>query len=398
MMMKQRLIVQHHGRQSGYAMLVAITTVGMIATAAVTTMGSTALVTRHDNQTSTALAQAKQALISRAASDANHPGSLPCPDAVTNIAGTNVPNDGIADLLAGANCPSHIGRLPWRTLGLPDLRDADGERLWYLVAPAYQDSPAKIINPGTSGQITGHECIGNQAAQQAWPCDNPKLVAAPWVAVVFSPGRLLSAQLRDSNHANDVAQFLESYNAADPWRLRIAAGEDHNDRIAPVTTEDIFAAVERRVAGELQAVLSKYFTAVAALGHPALPWPATTCSTSNTCNATPIAAPLPATAGGYLPSNDATLNQLMSAQNMAWFDHNHWRTTFTYTIDTNCASGGLTAQCGAAFTVSNVAPFPEGTTVVGGASNTLIAGTRAVLYFTEVAAGSPRTRIAIALQ
>jgi hypothetical protein len=29
-----------------------------------------------------------------------------------------------------------LGRLPWKTLGLPDLRDGDGERLWYAVSSA----------------------------------------------------------------------------------------------------------------------------------------------------------------------------------------------------------------------------------------------------------------------
>ena len=73
-----------------------ITVAGLFAAAAVTThLGADALANRQANTTASALAQARQALISRAASDGNHPGSLPCPDAVTNIAGSNVPNDGI---------------------------------------------------------------------------------------------------------------------------------------------------------------------------------------------------------------------------------------------------------------------------------------------------------------
>lgn len=253
--------------QRGYAMLATIAVIGVAATAAVTTtFGTTSAGSRQSTKTSTALAQAKQALISRAASDANHPGSLPCPDAVTNIAGNNVPNDGIADLLAGQSCPSSIGHLPWRTLGLPDLRDADGERLWYMLAPAYQDSPSKVINPGTSGQITAYECADDQPATQAWPCDHPRAVSAtPWVAVVFAPG-------------------------------------------------------------------------------------------------------------------------------------NHWRTTMTYSIDAGCAATDVTALCGAAVATLAAAAFPAGTTVVGGISNTLPPGTRAVLAFAGVAGGTAKTRIAFALQ
>ena len=107
----QNQLYQTHS-QRGYAMLATITLVGLFAAAAVTThLGADALGNRQSNTTANALAQAKQALISRAASDSNHPGSLPCPDAVTNIAGNNVPNDGIADLLAGNACPQHIGQI-----------------------------------------------------------------------------------------------------------------------------------------------------------------------------------------------------------------------------------------------------------------------------------------------
>ncbi len=385
--------------ERGYALLATIATIGAVATAAATTLATTTSGKQLSGKTSAVLAQAKQALISRAASDANHPGSLPCPDAVTNIAGNNVPNDGIADLLAGSACPSSIGRLPWRTLGLPDLRDADGERLWYMIAPAYHDSSAKIINPGTSGQINGYECADSQAASTAWPCDAPRAVtAAPWVAVVFAPGKLLAAQLRDSAHANDFTQYLESYNPADPLRLRLAAGADHNDRLAAIAADDIFALVQRRVAAELQTVLAKYLAATAAQGQVKLPWPATACATSTQCDASPLNAPLPATARGYLPSDDTLLNQIMTAQNMAWFDHNHWRTTISYSIDSNCSGAGTAAQCGGAFSTQTAAALPAGTTVVGGISNTPAPGTRAVISFAGVAGGSAKTRIAFTLQ
>ena len=83
--------------ERGYAMLGTIALVGLFAAAAVTThLGTDALGNRQTNITAIALAHAKQALISRATSDGNHPGSLPCPDAVTSIPGVNVPNDGVA--------------------------------------------------------------------------------------------------------------------------------------------------------------------------------------------------------------------------------------------------------------------------------------------------------------
>lgn len=390
----------HPHTARGYAMLGMLATLGVAATVALSGLGATTLHNQQAHKTAVALAQAKHALISRAASDANHPGSLPCPDAVTNIAGSNVPNDGIADLLAGPTCPSIIGRLPWRTLGLPDLRDADGERLWYMVAPGYHDSPAKIVNPDTSGQINGYDCSEQAGAAPAWPCDNPRAVAAaPWVAIVFSPGKAFGAQTRDAVHAGDYAQYLESYNSADPYRVRIAAGAGYNDRSATVSSDDIFALVQRRVANELQAVLAAYYAATAMQGPPKLPLPAAACASAIACSAMPLPAQPPAVLRGYLPSDDDLLNQIMAARNMSWFDSNQWRTTFTYLLDAGCAGAGT--PCGTAFATLNGTLFAAGTRIVGGNDSALTAGTRAALAFAGVAtgaAGAPKTRLAIALQ
>ena len=394
-MMKHRVNVYRHAR--GYAMLAMIATIGMAATIAIAGLSATIGRNQTTQTTAAALAQAKQALISRAASDANHPGSLPCPDAVTNIAGNNVPNDGVADLLAGPACPSMIGRLPWRTLGLPDLRDADGERLWYFVAPAYQDSSAKIINPGTAGQITGYDCANQEAASRTWPCDNPRAIGTAWVAVVFSPGKAFGAQVRDAAHAGDYAQYLESFNPADPYRLRVAANAESNDRLATISPDDIFAIAQRRIANELQAVLTKYFAATAAQGSASMPWPAAACTSAVRCAASPLTAPLPAIVRGYLPSDDSQLNQIMAAQNMTWFDHNQWRNTLTYLLDANCADGGNASQCGNAFAASERTQFDANTVLVGGSAGAMAVNTRAALAFGGVS-GAQKTRLLIAIQ
>ena len=76
----------------------------------VNSLNSSTVRIERDETTAEALAQAKAALIGRAISDSSSPGSLPCPDA---------DGDGSADLFAGNQCPSYIGRLPWKTLGLP---------------------------------------------------------------------------------------------------------------------------------------------------------------------------------------------------------------------------------------------------------------------------------------
>ena len=398
--------MDHHAtigqqRQRGYVLLSMVAIIGLLTATAATSIGETALVRQLSDKNKMVLAKAREALISRAASDANHPGSLPCPDAVTNIPGNNIPNDGIADLLSGTACPSAIGRLPWRTLGLPDLRDADGERLWYLLAPAYQDSTAKIINPSTGGQIAGYECTENAPASPAWPCAAPRLVSlAPWVAVIFAPGKLLPGQHRDAAHTADVLQFLESYNAAEPLKLRTAAGGAHNDRLSGITADDLFAIVQRRVAREVQSALSIYRTTTTP-GQTRLPVPAAQCTSSTLCDAAPLTAVPPATARGYLPSNDSRLNQIMAAQNMSWFDRNHWRNTMTYTIDTRCATESAGESCGMALATASTPLFASGTPLIGGANNAVPSGTRAIISFagvSTISGGTTKTRLAFAIQ
>ena len=77
----------------------------------------------RDKKTVAALAEAKAALLgfgaqSGAALGSARPGELPCPD---------INNSGVE----AASCNGNVvGRLPWKTLGINDLRDGDGERLW----------------------------------------------------------------------------------------------------------------------------------------------------------------------------------------------------------------------------------------------------------------------------
>ncbi len=40
-----------------------------------------------------------------------------------------------------------LGRLPWKTLGLPDLRDAFGERLWYAVSSKHKGLLNCTVSP-----------------------------------------------------------------------------------------------------------------------------------------------------------------------------------------------------------------------------------------------------------
>ncbi|HTP97527.1 MAG TPA: hypothetical protein VMK05_16870, partial [Burkholderiales bacterium] len=189
-------------REQGQAFLATVLLVGLAAAAVVYALASPNNVTLDsDKKTMNALAQARDALIGRAAADGSIPGSLPCPDLLTNNGTSNVPNDGVADLLAGNDCPSYVGRLPWRTLGLPDLRDGYGERLWYALSRNFRDdSSASPLNSDSAGQLTIQDGAGNTLASNV-------------IAIVFAAGPPIGTQVRDAANQNNVANYLEGENA-----------------------------------------------------------------------------------------------------------------------------------------------------------------------------------------
>lgn len=135
-----------------------------------------------DNQTAKVLAQAKQALLGYALTYAEtHSGQpqgyLPCPDN---------DGDGSAQLSCSGQGESVIGRLPWRTLGLPPLRDGSGECLWYAVSGSYKNSRKKILTSDTDGlfivkNANGGTIAGTTPAERA-------------IAIIFAPGKMVDGQ------------------------------------------------------------------------------------------------------------------------------------------------------------------------------------------------------------
>ncbi len=241
-----------HRRQRGVALLVLLALLGITATVLIIRISAGAAdTTDQDRRTAEALGLAREALIARAANDGTSPGSLPCPDLVTNIVG-NVPNDGVADLFAGPGCPSYIGRLPWKTLGLPDLRDGYGERLWYVLSPNFRDNLAFApINSDISGQL---------AITGITPANNV-------IAIIFSPGPAIGNEQRDLANENTVANYLEGSNAAGvptpgpPNNFNFTALQPSgtfNDHLLAITSDMLFPEVERRVAREARKCLEAF--------------------------------------------------------------------------------------------------------------------------------------------
>jgi hypothetical protein len=131
---------------------------------------------RQDMQTAHALAVAREALIGFAATyrSKEHPdadfGYLPCPD---------LDGDGSSET-CGTKDQTSVGRLPYLTLNLPDLRDGAGECLWYAVAGSVKNNPKPdVLNWDSTGRFRLHDTSGTAIAL---PGDQAGLAAALVIA------------------------------------------------------------------------------------------------------------------------------------------------------------------------------------------------------------------------
>ena len=231
---------------------------------------------QRDRVTSEALKKAKDALIAYAVSDLNRPGELPCPD---------VNDDGILALgedFVGANCVALIGRLPWRTLGLPDLRDDAGERLWYALSNDFHANGSVALNSDTAFRA------GNTSLQitGAHPASN-------LLAIVFSPGAALQRQgaaavqnrsctvgvncdaafkctsapasatpkCNPVNYLDVIAGEDNSDLDANRMYIAAAKSERFNDQLYPIHSDDVMRLVERRAGRELAQHLRDHYDA-----------------------------------------------------------------------------------------------------------------------------------------
>jgi type II secretory pathway pseudopilin PulG len=231
-----------------------------ITTAFITSLSKVGLDNQRNQRTADALSIAKDALIGRAVADANLPGSLPCPD-------TN--NDGVSELFSGNQCPGYLGRLPWKSLGISDLRDGTGERLWYALTPEFRDQTATphTLNSDTIGSLS----LGGNVN------------ASHLAAIVFAPGLPLAAQARTAANENDYQHYLESvvtpatvFQAQSPDD-HAGGGYSYNDQVIFITHDNLMQPVEKRIAREVRACLDSY----ALDSNSKYPWAASTSDTSN---------------------------------------------------------------------------------------------------------------------
>ena len=252
-------------KQKGYAVLLVVIILALSTlTVLVGTLQDTIAALNRDEVTTKALAQAKDALIGWSAAHKTGPGHLLCPA---------VDEKGQADTISCGTVRTRVGRLPWKELGLPDLRDGYGEQLWYAVSRCFlersNDSYCETysVNSDTEGQL---RVEGEQAREKV-------------VAIIFSPGaptykgdaslqqRATAAQIKDvtnyleGKNADGTATPFEEirdpsnphdydkdiFESRTPCLDMMCVGGAFNDRMVQIRANELFSAVENAVANRL---------------------------------------------------------------------------------------------------------------------------------------------------
>ena len=182
--------------------------------------------TYRQQKTQYALNEAKQAIIGWSALS-NNPGQLPCPEDYTLI-GTL--NEGAAK--SSCNTLPAIGRLPWKTLGIGDIRDGNGDKLWYVISLGFRSSP---INLNSQAHLT-IDGLANSA-----------------VAIIISPGLALNNQVRTNIGTPVISQYLDlSNNDGDSSFISKPFGASFNDQLRVISKTDLFNVVNYRILGEIR--------------------------------------------------------------------------------------------------------------------------------------------------
>ncbi len=231
-----------------------------------TILVSNSIANQHANSVEFELAKARDALIGWSASrtppvgGANaRPGDLPCPD---------MNNDGFED---GSCVAGAIGRMPWKTLNIPEPKDSAAETLWYAIAGPFRNynMNSAPITSDTLGDLTLY--IGSSATT----------LTSQAIAVIFVPGASLGTQNRDpsanalcATTGTTIARNLCATNYLEPTGggnnaqtggpfIQAQSSGTFNDRLLVITNAELMPVVEQRVAREMRSLLQGYKAATA---------------------------------------------------------------------------------------------------------------------------------------
>lgn len=322
-----RAIPPKKQRQHGAALMVMLVILILgITTMLVSSLSKSAIANARQEKTSLALAQAKEALIGYAISSENsgaataRPGNFPCPDTV---------GDGNEQPSCSAAGETSIGRLPWKSLGLPELFDGDGEPLWYAISDNFRKIETAPVNSDTLGTLLVYD---SDAATLLTPPGSEA------VAIVFSPGNIVGSQQRnDATQRNTSSNYLDSASSvsnatvADTTFIAADISDSFNDRMIMIRTRDFMPIIEKRVAKELKSILANYRTNNGSYPYPA---PFNTCENSATCTSsiTTCRGRLPSSA---LPVNWGSTYALPAVGASNWFVDNKWNRVIYYSVGTS---------------------------------------------------------------
>lgn len=368
--------------QNGAALLVFMM---ILAIATVTTIYSkynnTMVSIDRDKKTSIALQKAKEALIyfslnnaylsgCVSATNCARPGDLPCPDRT---------NDGSSD-----SCNTtlrRLNRLPWKTIGLEDISDGYGERLWYAVSTNYKNNTrSRPLNSDTLGTITIMDGTGKVVYDAT--------TGGGVVAVIFSAGNAINRQDAYVQNRNAAGENIASNY------LDIALGEDNanfvdsnsngfiigpvkdtngnvilNDRLIVITRDEMAAAMESYVLTQVRAELLAYYNANAYYPYPAAFSDATCTPLVNIdiasgciSNNTIYEGRVPVSNIDQAGADWASTSILKGLRTSNWFQQNLWRELIYYAIAPDCEitspnCSGITQK----LTLNNAVLAPEST-------------------------------------
>lgn len=212
------------------------------------------------------LSQAKQALLAYAVSrgDVTDPtpqpgrlGYLPCP--------ANDNGEGNSVGTCGATNTSTIGWFPWRTLGLPPLKDESGTCLLYAVSGSYKFSPPPgMLNEDSYGMFQ----IVDESENIVQGSSPENRV----VALVFAAGKALPGQARNykagtqcGDDVDNFGAYLDEFKSIDNSSVNTGTADEidqfihatagstahdaenpHNDRFVTITRDEIWSALMQR--------------------------------------------------------------------------------------------------------------------------------------------------------
>lgn len=344
-------------RQRGFTLMLGLLLLVVGGSALLFSYYKPSTVTLAGDQTTTdAMALVKSALIGWTAARGNNctvyaggwvtctgndrPGEFPCPD-------TN--NDGLAETVCAAGL---LGRVPWKTLGIPEPKDSAGETLWYALADPFRTRAAGNNNPlnsDTRGNIT------------VYAADGTTTLTTQAVAVILAPGQALGTQVRSAANKNTASHHLDTdpnsrNNATNNGPFIVGRlSSTFNDRVVYLSTREFMPWVEQRVGTDAKYWLDGYRATSACQCYP---WSAN--FTINTGAAAAASYANPSVTGlnrGRYPFSNALPENWTSPRPVlsSWFTYNNWHLVVFFTVaKQNLQNQGLSPTACTTCTATNL--------------------------------------------